>query len=63
MEMKIIEKSEKTTVKAVYFSGKFFCTVIYFKGEDGFVEKSIRMVLLKYNKTGKQESLNKTTKG
>lgn len=43
METKIIEKNEKTTVKAVYFSGKFFCTVIYFKGEDGFVEKFIRV--------------------
>ena len=43
METKIIEKNEKTTVKAVYFSGKFSHTVIYFKGEDGVVEKFIRV--------------------
>ena len=43
METKIIEKNEKMTVKAVYFSGKFLYTVIYLKGEDGFVEKIIRV--------------------
>ena len=43
METKTIEKNEKMTVKAVYFSGKFSHTVIYFKGEDGVVEKFIRV--------------------